>query len=57
MDRKNVLYIFNDIGFGGAAQSLLDMLVGIKNSVNPIVVVREDIIIEEKFIEAGIKYL
>lgn len=44
------------MGFGGAAQSLLDMLVGIKNSVNPIVVVREDIIIEEKFIEAGIKY-
>lgn len=56
MNKKNVLYIFNDKGFGGAAQSLLDILTGIKDKVNPIVVVREDVIIEEKFIEAGIKY-
>ncbi len=56
MSKKNVLYIFNDKGFGGAAQSLLDILTGIKDSVNPVVVAREDVIIEEKFIEAGIKY-
>lgn len=56
MSKKNVLYIFNDMGFGGAAQSLLDTLIGIKDSVNPVVVVREDVIIEAKFIEADIKY-
>lgn len=56
MSKKNVLYIFNDKGFGGAAQSLLDILTGIKDSVNPVVVAREDVIIGEKFTEAGIKY-
>lgn len=56
MGKKNVLYIFNDKGFGGAAQSLLDILNDIKNSINPIVVTREDVIIERNFIESGIKY-
>lgn len=56
MSKKNVLYIFNDVGFGGAAQSLLDILTGIKDSVNPVVITKEEIIIESKFIEAGIKY-
>ena len=56
MVKKNILYIFNDMGFGGAAQSLLDILTGIREFVNPIVVAREDVIIEEKFVEAGIRF-
>lgn len=49
------MYIFNDTGFGGAGQSLLDTLSEIKGIVNPIVVVRDIANIEDKFIALGIK--
>lgn len=54
-DKKNIMYIFNDTGFGGATQSLLDTLTEIKEIINPIVVVRNDANVEDKFIELGIK--
>lgn len=56
MNKKNIMYIFNDVSFGGAGQSLLDILIGIKNEVNPIVVIRSDAIVESKFVELGITY-
>lgn len=49
------LYIFNDDGFGGAGQSLLDMLTGIRSRITPVVIIREDAPVEEKFKEAGIQ--
>ena len=52
----NILYIFNDTVFGGAGQSLLDTLVNIKSDVNPIVVIREKASVEDRFLEAGIKF-
>lgn len=55
MAGKKILYIFNDDGFGGAGQSLLDMLSGIREMVTPIVIIREDAPVEEKFTEAGIR--
>lgn len=54
-DKKNIMYIFNDTGFGGAGQSLLDTLIEIKGIVKPIVVVRDIVNIEDKFIALGIK--
>lgn len=56
MDRKNIMYIFNDASFGGATQSLLDTLARIKNDVNPVVIIRDDTPVEDKFIELGIRY-
>ena len=56
LDRKNIMYIFNDTDFGGAGQSLLDTLGGIKNDVNPVVIIRDDAPVEDKFIEMGIRY-
>lgn len=41
LKKKNILYIFNDILWGGAAQSLLDMLKELKKEVNPVVVMPE----------------
>lgn len=55
MAKKKVLYIFNDDGFGGAGQSLLDMLSGIRGMITPIVIIRENAPVEEKFAEAAIK--
>ena len=52
---KKVLYIFNDDGFGGAGQSLLDMLIGIRKWITPVVVIRDDAPVEEKFKEVGIQ--
>lgn len=53
-DKKNIMYIFNDRGWGGAGQSLLDILREIRKEINPIVVVRDDVSVEEKFRELGI---
>lgn len=52
---KNIMYIFNDISLGGATQSLLETLVEIKNYVNPVVIIRNDTSVEDKFIELGVK--
>lgn len=43
MDRMNVLYIFSAVTLGGATQSLVDTLIVVKNQINPIVVIREDV--------------
>lgn len=52
---KKVLYIYNDDGFGGAGLSLLDMLNGIRGMITPVVIIREDAPVEERFAEAGIR--
>lgn len=52
--KKNIMYIFNDTGFGGAGQSLLDTLIEIRRMVNPIVVVQDIANVEDKFTELGI---
>lgn len=52
--RKNIMYIFNDRGFGGAGQSLLDTLREIGKEINPVVVVRDDVSVEGNFRELGI---
>lgn len=36
--KKNIIYIFNDSGVGGAAMSLLDILAEIKTYINPVVI-------------------
>lgn len=56
MKKKNIMYIFNDMGFGGAGQSLIDTLVGIKERVNPVIIIRDNAPVENKFIELGVKY-
>ena len=53
--KKNIMYIFNDTGFGGAGQSLLDTLSEIKDAVNPIVIVRSDSLVETQFLSMGMK--
>lgn len=53
--KMNIMYIFNDTGFGGAGQSLLDTLSEIKSNVNPILIIRDDASVEGKFLELGIK--
>lgn len=54
--KKNILYIFNDDSFGGAALSLLDTLTEIKKYINPVVVMQEFIKedVGRKFEELGI---
>lgn len=52
---ENIMYIFNDEGLGGATWSLLDILEEIKDSVNPIVIIREDTNAEDKFAELGLR--
>lgn len=54
-DKRHVMYIFNDTGFGGAGQSLFDTLTEIKEDVNPIVITRDDAMVESKFTEFGIR--
>lgn len=54
-EKKNILYIFNDTGFGGAGQSLLDTLTEIKDEINPIVIIRGEDKVEDRFRELGIK--
>ena len=56
MNKKNIMYISNDVSFGGAWQSLLDTLVEIRNEVNPIVIIRSNSLVEDKFSELGIIY-
>lgn len=56
MKKKNVMYIFNDTGFGGAGQSLLDTLSEIKDKVNPIVIIRCDANVGSKFVEYGVPF-
>lgn len=52
----NILFVFNDRNLGGAGQSLLDALVSLKDSVNPIIAIREDALVVDRFVEAGVKY-
>lgn len=55
--QNNIMYIFNDMGFGGAGQSLLDILFEIKQKINPIVVIRDDAkAVEDKLCELRIRY-
>lgn len=54
-NKKNIMYIFNDAGFGGAGQSLLDTLVEIKDKVKPIVVIRDDADVEDRFARLGVQ--
>ena len=53
--KKNIMYVFNDTDFGGAGQSLLDILTKIKNQINPTVVIRDDANVLDKFTQLGIK--
>ncbi|MCM1182628.1 MAG: glycosyltransferase family 4 protein [Roseburia sp.] len=53
--QKNIMYIFNDTGFGGAGQSLLDTLSEIKSEINPIVIIQAGAEVENNFTELGIK--
>lgn len=55
MNKINILYIFNDDGFGGAGQSLLDTLSGVSNIVNPTVIIRDDADVIDKFVSMGIQ--
>ncbi len=56
MNKKNILYIFNDDGFGGAGQSLLDTLCRMRNIVNPTVIIRDDADVIDRFASMGIPY-
>lgn len=49
MQKKNILYIFNDNSLGGAGQSLLDTLKEIKKEVNPIVIMQEKVCVKDRF--------
>lgn len=53
---KKVMYIFNDTGFGGAGQSLLDTLIEIKSGIDPVVIIRADADIGDKFNSLGVRY-
>ena len=53
--KKNIMYVFNDTDFGGAGQSLLDILTKIKNQINPTIVIRDDANVLDKFTQLGIK--
>lgn len=55
-NKKNIMYIFNDTGFGGAGQSLLDTLSEIKGKVNPVVVIRDDADVGNKFAKIGVQF-
>lgn len=48
-DKKNIMYICNDTGLGGATQSLLDTLKEIRKEVNPIVIIRQGVKIKDSF--------
>lgn len=50
-----VLYILNVTG-GGAMLSLIDMLTEMKNNVTPILIMRDDTKIEDKFADLNITY-
>ncbi|MBD5523510.1 MAG: glycosyltransferase family 4 protein [Lachnospiraceae bacterium] len=56
MDELNVMYIWNDTTMGGASQSLLDMVKGIRNKVQPVVIMKEKNVMEEYLSALGIKY-
>lgn len=51
-----VMYISNEVKMEGAAQSLIDMLKGIKRYVRPVVIIPCKGIIEERFTELDILY-
>jgi len=54
--RKNILYISNGSTIGGAENSLLDMLKGVRWYVRPVVIIPQKGMIEDRLIELGIKY-
>lgn len=56
INRMKVLYISNEAALGGAAQSLIDMLKEIQRYIDPIVIIPEKGIIEEKLVELEIPY-
>lgn len=56
MSKKKIMYIFNDTEFGGAGQSLVDTLVEIKKEVSPVVIIRSDAMVENKFKDLGVAY-
>ena len=39
MNRLKVLYVSNEAGVGGAMQSMLDMIVGLREYVSPVVII------------------
>lgn len=54
--KMKVMYIFNDTECGGAMQSLIDMLMEIKNEITPILIMRDDAKIESRFADLHITY-
>lgn len=56
MKKITILYICNETGLGGAAQSLLDMLQEIRMYVTPIVIIPGKGMIENRLEELKIKY-
>lgn len=54
-NKKNIMYISNDIGYGGAVQSLLDTLTEIRDRVNPVVIVRDNSVSGDEYAKLGIK--
>lgn len=56
MDKLKVVYISNEAEMGGAAQSLLNMLKGIRNYIIPFVVIPRNGIIEKELEWLEIKY-
>lgn len=56
VEKLRILYILDDISLFGAAQSLLDMIVGIKEKVVPIIIMRGKSALEKKFEQMMIKY-
>lgn len=54
---NRIMYIYNDVINGGAGQSLLDMLAGLRNKIIPVVIMRDDVAaeMERKFINLGIQ--
>lgn len=54
-DKKNIMYISNDLGYGGAVQSLLDTLAEIKGRVRAVVIVRDNSASGNEYEKLGIK--
>lgn len=56
MDKRKVLYVSNEAGTGGAMQSMLDMIVGLKERIDPVVVLPEGGVAEDFLKERNIVY-
>lgn len=52
----NVIYILHESGMGGAVQSLLDMLAAVRERLNPIVIIPNRGIVEERLQQMNIVY-